>query len=464
MILFIFIIIFIFSILYLPFINSIPYMDGSIDLIRSSDFYHGGFNLYFHNWGSVHPPLKLFITNILFYLFGINTYSYNIIGFVFGILGIIFIYKLCENLFDKKTAFTSSLLLATSPIFLAVGIFGLTDYLTSILILISLNFYSKKNYLFYSLLCSLAVLTKETGLLLPITVFLIDSMYSLKQRHKILKKINLLISRLVYLFLPFITYYCWTLFMDMNGQTAWNDWNFSTTANKGSVYTIINNIFTFSFLNKYAYQNWAQLFLLNFNWIMWGIFSIGFTIYIFKNFIKIKNNLLLGNQTTKTILILIIFPVLYIFTVLSFQTYTIPRYATPILTLLPIGISWSIVNFIYKSNLGLKLLFSILFFFIILLRLFYSVDPISLKLWGKTNILGENFYALNEYLAGNDGITYNMEYLFLAKKRSDQIFSAKNHVLSNQCSWIFPDPNNDYKTIKVLNLRKLDIVNPCISK
>jgi len=275
------------------------------------------------------------------------------------------------------------------------------------------------------------------------------------------KKPNHTILRIFYLILPLIAYYFWNLFITINGQTAWNDWNFSATANKGSLYTIINNLLTFNFLNQYAYQNWEQLFLLNFNWILWLILVSGATIFIVNNFKSVKKLLKAGEQGIRTIIIVVLFSLLYFFTVLSFQTYTIPRYALPILCLSIIGISWTIAKFINILNLQLKTVFIALFTSLILLRLFYSVDPVSISLWGKTDILNQSLYALNSHLAGNDGITYNMQYNLIVKTRSDKIKNARNYVISNQCNWIFPDPNNDYKTIMILKL-KLNNRFPCL--
>lgn len=80
--------------------------------------------------------------------------------------------------------------------------------------------------------------------------------------------------------------------------------------------------------------------------------------------------------------------------------------------------------------------------------MFYSIDPLSEKLWGKMTILGEEVYALNKHLAGKDGITYNMQYANIVKKRSRIILeerNGRNSVVSNECYWIFPDPTNDKK-------------------
>jgi len=111
-------------------------------------------------------------------------------GILFGLFGVVFFYKLCKKLTINFVSTVAVLLFCTSPLFLSVGLFSLTDYFLGIFIL-----------------ASLALLTKETG--------------------------------------------------------------------KGTIYTIFSNIFSLKMFNKYAYQNWLQLFTLNFNWVLWIIAILG---------------------------------------------------------------------------------------------------------------------------------------------------------------------------------------------
>ena len=132
------------------------------------------------------------------------------------------------------------------------------------------------------------------------------------------------------------------------------------------------------------------------------------------------------------------------------------------MSLLIIGVSWTTVKILNKNGILIKIFFLILFISITLLRLFISIDPVSIKLWGTTNILGQTFFSPYGRPTGYDGITYNMQYLFLVRDRSDKILKARHYVISSQCQWIFPDPNNDYKILSILNLN-IDNISPCHS-
>lgn len=430
----------IFLSLSIPFIKSIPYLDGNIDFVKAHDFFVGGFGRLFGNWLSTHPPVKEMITFIFFILGGVNPIAYNLVGILFGLFGIIVFYKLCKRLTNNSVATIAVLLFCTSPLFLSVGLFSLTDYLLEIFILASLYFYSKHKYYFYFLFSSLALLTKETGGVLIISISIIEVLWVTK--NIINKNINFKksIKAILIALSPLITTAVWFWFLKINRKSFWSDWNFSETSDKGTIYTILNNIFSLKMFNKYAYQNWLQLFILNFNWVFWIIAILGV--------IKGKINLI----KNKTLLSMFLFFFIYIISVLSFQTYTIPRYALPLEPYFYLAVAYGSYKISEKSKL-LKLFIGIFLIGITTFRLLTSADPISIRIWGKTNILGQNVYALNQglSLSGFDGITYNLQYNLIAKKRTEIIFDKK--INTDGCSWVFPDPNNDFKTIDILNLK-----------
>lgn len=130
----------IFSLLTIPFMASVPYLDGNIDFVKSYDFFIGGFGRLLNNWRSVHPPVKEIVTFLLFTLGGVNPIVYNFVGILFGLFGIVIFYKLCRVWTNKAIANMAVLLFCSSPLFISAGLFSLTDYLLEIFILASLYF------------------------------------------------------------------------------------------------------------------------------------------------------------------------------------------------------------------------------------------------------------------------------------------------------------------------------------
>ncbi len=446
--------IFLFILLTVPFIATLPYMDGNIDFVQTNDFYSGGINQYFSNWNTVHPPVKLLIALPFYFLFGISSVSYSFPGILIGIAGIVGIYLLTKDLFDQKTANLTTVFFSIYPLFIANSIFVMRDYLLTIFLLISLLFYIRKKSILYAISCSLAILTKEPALLLPSIVVVVEIIELIIKRGFNLKKTVLKITVLM---APFGVYFIWKLVLDANNKSSWNEWIFTKTENKGALSTIINNLLSFNFINPYAFEHWKQLFFLNFNWIYFFIILLGFAVY----FLSRKKIFFYKNwRNLKVILIIFIFSISYLLTVLSLQTYTIPRYALPLIPFILIALAKSIVIF---KNLYFQTMLILIVFGFLLTSLFFSLDPVATHLWGKTRIFDQKIYALNDQLAGNDGITYNIQYLLIAKNRSETILKAskeKKPVSSPYCRWIFPDPNNETKMIKTLKIAiNFDCIN-----
>lgn len=453
----------IFSLLTIPFITSVPYLDGNVDFVKSYDFFVGGFGQLLNNWLSIHPPVKEVLTFISFVLGGVSSIAYNITGILLGLFGIVIFYKLCRLWTNKAITCMAVLLFCSSPLFLSAGLFSLTDYLLEIFILASLYFYSKQKFNYYFLFTSLALLTKETALVFVIGILAIEGSSLVKNIRDKNKNYKRIIGNILRTSSPLITIIIWFVFLKLHGEGVWSDWNFSETSQRGTAYTIFNNLFFFKMFNKYAIQNWLQFFVLNFNWLLWVIILIGTTIKIAEiNKEKEHLNKLINKIfTNKSLVGAFIFCIAYFISVLSFQTYTIPRYALPLEPFFYLAVAFGSYQ-IYKRSKILKVPLYTFLCGITIVRLFTSIDPISTHFWGKSKILGQSIYALNQApsLTGFDGITYNLQYNLIVKKRSDLIL-GKTRGLSD-CSWIFPDPNNDLKTVEILNIKNINPNFPCL--
>ncbi len=372
----------VFVILFIPYLYLLPGNDGGLEYMFAHQWYVGDNLLKIL---SLHPPFKLMLFSLFFKLFGYQSTGY--IGLLFGVVGIYTLYVIGKKLFDEKVALISSLLLATSGLFLSVGIFGIHDFLMTILILIAFAFYLNSQYLSYAIFASLAVLTKETAIFFAASILISD----------VLVKKNVSFAT----FVPIVLLIWYVEFVHFSGYHLWNDWNFSPTAKDGSLLTMVNNIVTLKLFNKYAYENWLHLFIFNFNWVYW-IFAL-----VSLPFIK-------TTEKKKELAPIGIFFVIFLITVLSFQTFTINRYILPLLPFVYLFASFGV------SQLRLKPVFISLLLVISFLSLSHSIDPLSNAIWPKTQVLGESVY-LNHPLDGDDGITYNMQYLSLMHERTTLI-------------------------------------------
>lgn len=385
----------IYIILYTPFLGITPYHDGSKEFSFSYNLYIGH---YLSNWIPFQPPFKLILSSLFFYFFGFDSYTY--LGLCLGALGIAVLFLIARELFDRKVALWSAIFLATSGLYLSNGIFSMTDFVVAVLILLSFYFYIRSYFWLYGIIVSCAVLTKETVLVFPISVFIVYLWTQKKLRFSLI--------------LPFLTFLGWLWFLYATGHQPWNDWNFSSTANQGSLYTVIHNLLTFQFLNRFAYENWRHLFIFNFDWFFWILAGFGI-VYLFRKKKMFKNK--------ANFLIIALYGFFYIIAVLSFQTFPITRYILPLLPFVYLFAGLGLVTILNAIKIEYWKYWAIaIVVLVIFMELFTSDDPVSNFFWGKTNFLGEEVYVSK--LGGLDAMTYNMQFLLFAKKRDELIRSG----------------------------------------
>lgn len=375
----------IFTALFIPYLYLIPGNDGNLEYLFAYHTQHGD---HFNNWLLTHPPFKLFLFILFFNLFGYMAIGY--VGLLMGIAGIVALYFLAKTLFDEKTALLSSLLLALSGLYSSIGIFSINDFVMTVLLLVAFAFYSKSKHTWYVIFASLAVFTKETAILFACSVLVAEFLFT--------KRVKLIH------FLPFVFLIGWMVFLQQSGHTLWNDYNFSQTADKGIIVTILNNLFTFQFLNQYAYGNWLHLFVFNFNWVFWLLALFSF------RYIK--------NLRRKEFVVIGLFIVAFTLTILSLQTFTINRYTLPILPFVYLFAGVTL------SRMPCKYVVIPIVIIISLLSYFTSNDPVSNTIWPKTDVLGEKIY-LNVKMDGYDGISYNNQYLEIMKRRTELLHTGK---------------------------------------
>ena len=374
-----------FVLIYLPYLFLIPGGDGNLEFSLAVSMFQGTF---FTHHLIFHPPFKLFLFTLFFPYFGY--WSYSLVGLILGCFGIYALFEIAEEIFNKKIALLSSFLLAVSGLYIAVGQPSINDFVMTVMILIAFMFYLRGNYWWYGIFAAIAVLTKETAIFFAVSIIAVELFQ--KKKH------------FIPLFLPVISLVLWLAFLHVTGRELWNDYNFSSTKDKGSMYTILHNLVTFGFFNKYAAENWLHLFVFNFNWVYTffagiGLFSIKYA------------------KQKKALAVIGIFYLLFVTGVLGFQTWTINRYVLP---LLPFLYLFAIVG---ASRLRYHAVWLTIIFACALLSLSSSIDPVSKLFWPRTTILGEKIFIYKT--DGGDGITYNLQYLNLLKKRTAMLSSGQ---------------------------------------
>lgn len=377
----IFLPILLFTLIAAPYLFLIPGGDGDVELKFAYLIANGNYSSQLLTF---HPPFTLFLFNLFFSLFG--AWSISILGLLLGIAGIIAIYHIGKTLFDKKIAILSSILLALSGLYLSTGLFSLNDFVMTVLIMIAFAYYAKSRYTLYALFISCAVLTKETAVLFALSVLAIELLE--KKKH------------LITFTIPVAVFALWLGVLRFSGQQLWNAYNFSTTSQYGSTYTMLHNLMTLEFFNMFAYENWLHLFVFNFNWV--------YTIFACIGFFYLKKN-----KKRKELLILGTFSVFFSILVLGFQTWTINRYTLPLLPFLYLFAIYGATKVKHQT------IWIVAIFIASLLSLSGSVDPVSRNIWPEVSVLDQKFFL--SPTDGGDGMTYNLQYLSVMQERTNML-------------------------------------------
>lgn len=413
----------VFTFLFLPFVDTPACWDAGAEYDMTNTFYTRGMR-EFSLITIAHPPFKPILVSSFYKVFGNNTRTYNLIGLVFGYVGIISIYTLTKYLYNNNAALLASFLLSTFPLFLANSVNALNDFILTGLIILAIYFYSQKKFFLYILTASAAVLTKETTALLPLCVFIIEFIFVFWNKVENKKKIFV---KSLALLIPILLLFIWNKYTIFNGRSsAW--WN----APEGAYVAILKNLITLNIFTTYTKDHISKLIFFNFSWAYWLIIVVGL-IPLIRSIRQnsIKQFLPHSMQKKKTFFVIVLFFVSYVFSVLTFQIPATARYHLLLIPYLLIGVSIILSKYLKSIPIVLLLSFCIFNF----IALFFSIDPISSRIWNTQYLEGQTVYTKS---TGDDGLVYNLQYLLILKQRRNKILSQYNKTNESEVNWYRP--------------------------
>ncbi len=178
------------------------YSEMAKEMIRLGDWItlHFNYQIQFDK-----PPLYFWLVALTFRFFGWTEFTARLWSSIFGMGGVVVVYFLGKNIFDRKTGFLAGLILATSLQYIAQSRLVTHDTALSFFISLSLLFFylghkTSKGmyYLLFFLAAALATLTKgPIGAVLP---FLIVGLYlGLTKQLRVLRGMRILWGIVIYL-------------------------------------------------------------------------------------------------------------------------------------------------------------------------------------------------------------------------------------------------------------------------
>jgi 4-amino-4-deoxy-L-arabinose transferase-like glycosyltransferase len=119
-----------------------------------------------------HPLLFHFLFAAWMKLAGTSLFAMHMLAFILSAMLLYAVYYFCKAHFSEEAGMLSALFLIVQPLFIAQSTLVLPEMLLALFLLLALHFFLLRKYFFYVLFASCALLTKETGIVLIVTLLL----------------------------------------------------------------------------------------------------------------------------------------------------------------------------------------------------------------------------------------------------------------------------------------------------
>lgn len=452
-------------------------------------FYQGDFGAYKQAIGMYatpdglvmdHPLGRIAILTAFLLIFGMNSFAATLPGFLLNLAAVFSIYKICIKFANPNCARIAAILLACDPLFIATSIHTLPDHFYAAVALVACYAYSYNKTKLWCVALVVAALTKETALLLIfafIGQWIISVPFSLREK-KILDYKKILI--------PIAVVCLYFLYLKIIKSFGVGPWSFAGKSGFASVVENLHDLVGLKRLimgNFFEHYNWLSLTIFNFQWLINALACWWFVVFFASKFKKNEEGLseislciarIVMSALTLIFIyfayyffewknyilsigVFIILPTAYFFSVtlayhlqknksyyfespffaiflmatmhvclvLTFNTWSIPRYVLPVTVFLIIPASFfvdflschvgkTVRYFLYAAGLC-----------VMAVRFFVSADPITSELkdsngqlvYAVERLYGETYYR--DRVSNLDFVVYNNQYLSMLSKRSD---------------------------------------------
>ncbi len=415
-----------FIILVFPYFGQAPSLDPMVNYRHSAFFFQGGFPAIIGECSTAHPPLLYLISSISFRLFGTNPLSINIAGTLLLTFTSSILFFTVKKIFDRRIALTLILLLLLNPLVMVNYFYVTSEVLILSGTIFALSCYFFKKYFLLSVSLALLALMKETAVSIIVALFLAWSILIIFQKSPTKTKISEFLN-LGLIFSPAVlTLFFWHQYITSLGTTEWRDTTFIMNGT-GSYEMVLRNLLTWQILNRFLKENLTNVLWLNFQWVY--SLTILLTIpWIWRKAIGLfRSKMQIAFLITAICLTLV-----YALLVLSFPTWTIPRYSIPALLMLFLVLAILISELPPKVHS--TLLIGLITLSIIASR--YSIDPLT-PFNKLLPIYGVNLYDLPFWDGGADRLMYNLQFLQAVKNQNTIIkkaISLNADIISTSCN------------------------------
>ena len=345
---------------------------------------------------------------------------------VIGILSFAgIINKLFTGKFLKVDRFLITSLYAFTPLIYGMSLTPSADYAVLIFLCVLVYLYIQGDTILAIFVGLMLVFSKEVGVLLYASfiasLFVVLFPYQVwnDQGKFRLKRYLVKALRNSYLAIPLLFFLVYIL-------TYHQLWNYKSFQGLSEIPTAL------SFQPGTFYEKSIQIFLANFNWVVWGIVILGIGIGIVRRWRGVT--LILQPETIAWVLVLVVTLIPFLVVNFSFQTWDNPRYNVPVIFFELIFLVTVLVITRIKPLWRSGILGGILVLF--LLGCFRTVDPILLHFFPTFRVGEHRISFYNSVHTVCDLTLYNGEYVYYYDRLFD-LFLQQTKFHPQQDHFIF---------------------------
>jgi hypothetical protein len=414
-----------FAVQLAPFLGEAPDLDAMITLREALVFHRDGLHgvIVASGGGGIHPPALDLLSSAAFALLGEDPRSQKLIGVVLFAVLAVAVERLLSPWLRPAQRVLAALAVAICPS-LAINLFlvsyeGLLLVILAVALAVALapDGEARRRPLLLGSVLALLPLIKETGLVLVLPFAIHATLSGAPGLRARIRRGALVLAP------PLAAALAWRVVLDLEDASVWHTWVLSPHAGD-SPYVLALRAMAGLESGIFLRQNLTNALVVNFLWLP-ALLAVATLVLLVR---RSAHASLRGAAALMGGL-----AVIYAWTVLSFPTYTEPRYASP-LTLLVVMLALLGLP-LWPQRAQPVLLGALLVAFAA--GAWSPTDPVSRGLFGTTSVGGERIYATAERQRGPDRMVYNLAVLRAGRRtnaRLRRLYAGDATLVTGDCS------------------------------
>lgn len=213
-----------------------------------------------------HPMLFSFINGLSYTIFGDSLLTGHITALFMSVLFILALYYIFKKYFNAPVALGITATVLLQPLFFAQSVLVLPEVALALFIWLSIYFFSDKRMGYYCLYSGMAMLIKETAIIIPFVVIIADLLIHLAGRQNLRR--NMLKKYIVALF-PLLVF---ALFLLLQKQQ--NGWYFFPYHTQSVNFDLKPLVMQFTDFSKFLTMEQGRLYLSGIVLIVFALLHI----------------------------------------------------------------------------------------------------------------------------------------------------------------------------------------------